>query len=295
MIPGDRPPTTEAPIPGGFPLDAHLHTELSPDSSVPIDVYAASAAERSVAEIAITDHLDFTPGAPAYRHPGFAARERYVRGAAERWSDRVAIRFGVEITYERSREGEIREFLRRHRFDYVIGSVHVYAGSVYEPDRVAGHIAGRSLGDILEPYLVELGGAIRSRLFDTIGHFDYVKRYLFPHITPAQLARAPELYEETLRELVMSGAALEVNTSGLRQSPGETYPSPAIVAHYRELGGARVTVGSDAHRPEWFAFGLEEGYAAVARAGFEALSVRRDTSGFVAVPVPRRLLRRGAA
>ena len=49
-----------------LPLDAHLHTDLSPDSDVPIDAYAAAALERGIDEIAITDHVDFEPGTPAY-------------------------------------------------------------------------------------------------------------------------------------------------------------------------------------------------------------------------------------
>jgi hypothetical protein len=31
-----------------LPLDSHLHTNLSPDSDVPIDVYAAQAVERRI-------------------------------------------------------------------------------------------------------------------------------------------------------------------------------------------------------------------------------------------------------
>jgi len=48
-----------------LPFDGHLHTDLSPDSDVPIDAYAAGAVERRIAELAITDHVDFEPGAPA--------------------------------------------------------------------------------------------------------------------------------------------------------------------------------------------------------------------------------------
>ena len=48
-----------------LPLDAHLHTNLSPDSDVPVDVYAALAAERGIAELAITDHVDFDPRDPS--------------------------------------------------------------------------------------------------------------------------------------------------------------------------------------------------------------------------------------
>ena len=33
-----------------LPLDAHMHTDLSPDSNVPIDTYAATALEHGIAE-----------------------------------------------------------------------------------------------------------------------------------------------------------------------------------------------------------------------------------------------------
>ena len=70
-----------------------------------------------------------------------------------------------------------------------------------------------------------------------------------------------------------SGTALEVNSSGLRYPERETYPGPWVVARFRELGGERVTVGSDAHMPESFAFGLEEAADIVAAAGFDRLSL----------------------
>jgi histidinol-phosphatase (PHP family) len=262
--------------PRPLPLDAHLHTDLSPDSEVSIDAYAACALERGVAEIAITDHIDFEPGAPAFGYATFGERERLVREAAERWGPLgVAIRFGVEVTYDRRFDPSIRAHLAAHHYDFVIGSCHVYRDSVYAADRVAGWVAGRSLDGILAPYFSEVEAAARSGLFDALGHLDFVKRYLHPHVTRHDLAGAPELYEPILRALVDSGTALEVNTSGLRQAAGETYPSPAIVERFHELGGERVTVGSDAHLVESFAFGLEAAYDAVQAAGIDVLTFRR--------------------
>ncbi len=263
-----------APVP--LPLDSHLHTDLSPDSDVPIDAYGAAAAALGVAEIAITDHVDFTPGLPAYRFTSFEQRERVVREAAERWAPAgVAIRFGVEVTYEQRREAEIRDHLRSHAYDFVIGSVHVAPDSPYAAERVAAWVAGKSLAEIVAPYFDEVAAAARSGLFDTIGHLDFVKRYLHPHVLAADLAAAPEVYEPLLRALVESGTALEVNASGLRQAPGETYPAPPIVARFRELGGERVSVGSDAHRKDHFAYGLPEAYGVVAAAGLAELAFRR--------------------
>ena len=262
--------------PRDLPLDSHLHTDRSPDSSVPIDAYAAAAAERGIAEIAITDHVDFEPGAPAYEYTTFADRERTVRDAAERWADRgVQIRFGVELTYDRSWEDDIRTHLARHPYDFTIGSVHDRVVSPYHRSTVAAWATSRPLAEVVAPYFDEVEAAARSGLFDAIGHIDGVKRYLYPHVTPADLAGAPELYEPILRALVDSGSALEVNTSGLRYAIAEAFPHPAVVARFRELGGRAVTIGSDAHRAEQFGWGLNDGYAIAVSAGFDELWFRR--------------------
>ena len=275
-------------LPRDLPLDAHMHTTMSPDSNVPIDTYAAAALDRGIAEIAITDHVDFEPGAPAFAYATFADRERIVRGAAERWGPQgVHIRFGVELTYDRSWERDIRDHLGRHAYDFTIGSVHDRVDSQYHPRRVAAWVDGRPLSEIVAPSFDEVAAAARSGLFDAIGHIDGVKRYLYPHVTPAALADAPELYEPILHALVDSGTALEVNTSGLRYAIGEPFPPPAIVARFRELGGRAITVGSDAHRAEHFGWGLADGYAIAAEAGFTELTFRRaPATDRITVPMP---------
>ena len=269
-----------------LPLDAHLHTDLSPDSNAPIDVYAEAALERGIRELAITDHVDFEPGAQAFGYATFADRERIVRGAAERWGPQgVTIRFGVELTYDRSWEADIRDHLARHPYDFTIGSVHDRIDSPYSRGRVATWVQGRSIAEIVAPSFDEVAAAARCGLFDTIGHIDVVKRYLNPWVKPAELAAAPELYEPILHALVESGTALEVNTSGLRYSVGETFPPPAIVARFKELGGRAITIGSDAHAANQFAWGLEDGYAIASEAGFDTLTFRRGGSPVqVAIP-----------
>jgi histidinol-phosphatase (PHP family) len=276
----------DSPDSRDLPLDAHLHTDQSPDSAVPIDVYAALAVERGIAEIAITDHVDFDARDPAFDYTRFHDRERDVRGAAERWAKAgVVIRFGAELTFNRRWEADVRAHLARHRYDYVIGSVHDWPESPYWPSRIRGWIEGRSLDDIVAPYYAEIIAAARSGLFDTIGHLDVVKRYLHPHITAADLAERADLQEPALRAIAESGAALEVNSSGLRYPGAETYPSAAVVARYRELGGQRIVVGSDAHSRGSFAHRLGDAYRHLTGAGFEALAFRRGDAR-VQIEVP---------
>ncbi len=258
-----------------IPIDAHLHTDLSPDSEVPMELYAAQAFARGIPEIALTDHLDFMPGAPAYEYADYPRRQRLIRGLQARWAGKVTIRFGVELTYQSRYEDEIREHLRTHSYDYTIGSVHARSDGPYTRSRVASFAAGKTLAEAVAPYFGEVAGAIRSGLFDTIGHLDQCKRWLLPWFPTAAYAAAAELYEPLLVALVESDAALEVNASGLRHPERETYPGPRVVARFRELGGQRVTIGSDAHMPNCFAFGLEEACEIVAAAGFDRLSLER--------------------
>ncbi|HYM82757.1 MAG TPA: hypothetical protein VEY67_01225, partial [Candidatus Dormibacteraeota bacterium] len=72
------------------------------------------------------------------------------------------------------------------------------------------------------------------------------------------------------------------------QAPREPYPPAWAVARFRELGGRRVTTGSDSHRAAWFGLGLADVYRIVGQAGFEDVWVRRGaTSAHVRADVAR--------
>jgi histidinol-phosphatase (PHP family) len=271
--------TTPAKRPIGqatdFPIDTHMHTAFSHDSNVLLELYAAQAAEFGIREIAITDHVDFMPASPGYRYFDYAVRRKVIEDAATRWAGKVSIRHGVEITFESRYRDEIDEYLRTHPFDYSIGSVHAVSDSPYSRGRIEAFVSGKTVAEAVAPYFAEVEAAIRSGMFDTVGHLDQCKRWLRRWFAPAEFATIPASYEPLLRALVESGTALEVNSSGLRYPEHETYPAAWVVARFHELGGRRVTVGSDAHLPQSFAFGLEEAAEIVAAAGFDRLSLER--------------------
>jgi histidinol-phosphatase (PHP family) len=287
----DRTPETQAPAelerssgltfersPGqaiDFPIDSHMHTAFSHDSHVLLELYAAQAAEYGIGEIAITDHVDFLPGSPGYRYFDYKVRKQVIADAAERWAGKVRIRHGIEITYESRYEELIQDHLETHPYDFAIGSVHAVRDSPYARDRVESFVLGKTVAEAAAPYFAEVERAIRSGLFDTIGHLDQVKRWLHPWFPPPTFATIPEMYEPLLRALVETGTALEVNSSGLRYPERETYPAAWVVSRFHELGGERVTVGSDAHLPQSFAFGIEQAAEIIAAAGFDRLSLER--------------------
>lgn len=256
-----------------LPLDVHLHTLLSPDSSVPIDVYPALAIALGMKRIAITDHLDFDPREPGATLAPHQRRVEVAEDLRRRFGDKIEILLGIEITYERAYEDDIRAYLKQHQYDLTIGSVHPGIDSPFKRSRT--EVFAGSDANVTAPYFDEVLGATESGLFDILGHADYVRKYVFPHITTDRFEAAPELYEPFLQALVKTGTALEINSSGWRQRTGICYPLPQAVARYKELGGKYIVTGSDAHEPDWFALNFDRARNLLLETGFDELATKR--------------------
>ena len=204
----------------------------------------------------------------------------------------VAIRFGVEITWDRRWATDIREHLARHAYDFVIGSVHIYRDSPYAAER------RRELGrrSVAAPRSSR-PTSTRSRrppgpgCSTRSGHIDFVKRYLAPHVTAADLAAAPELYEPILRAPGgdRHGAGDQHQRAALSR-PRRRIPSPADRRRcYR--GDRRAAPSTSARTPtraDAFAWGLADGYESAADGRIRRRSPSAAAASASTVPVTRR-------
>jgi histidinol-phosphatase (PHP family) len=85
--------------------------------------------------------------------------------------------------------------------------------------------------------------AVKSGLFDIVGHADLCKKFCFYPIQDVT-----HLFVGFLDAAQQQGIAVELNTSGLRKDCREIYPS----ARFLGLAAERkipITFGSDAHAP----------------------------------------------
>ena len=227
-----------------LPLDSHLHTDLSPDSPVRS---TPTPRRRRTRHRRARHHRPrrLRPGRARLRLRPFEVRERTSATPPSAGHHKASRSASVSRSRTTAARGRIRDHLRGHAYDFVIGSVHVYARR--RTTAIAWRRGRRQAARRDRRAVLRRGpAAIRSGLFDTIGHLDFVKRYLVPHVTPADLAAAPELYEPLLRALVETGTALEVNTSGLRQVLARRTRARRSWA----VQGARrhaLSAGSDAH------------------------------------------------
>ncbi len=249
-----------------------MHSEHSFDSKVPVIDRCQQAVELGLAEICITDHLDFVPVDKGF---GYYQPDAYfadVMRAREEYEGRVKLRAGVEIGEWHRYPTQAQAIVDAYPYDFIIGSLHFIgddmAGLVLEPP----YFEGKSEVDAYEAYFTELLAMVRHGGFDVIGHIDVPKRAGFSVYGDYRCADFEEPVRAVLRAAIESGIGIEVNTGTARRPVGIPSPDVDVLTWYRELGGEILTIGSDAHRPDQMAHGFDVVPAMLATAGFTAVT-----------------------
>jgi histidinol-phosphatase (PHP family) len=269
-------------------FDYHHHSENSVDSTTPMADICHSAIDRGITEIAFTEHVDFIP---EERNTGYFDYERYMRdieACRQQFGDKLAVLAAAEIDYCPDFEDEIAGWLTGKDFDFVVGSVHYIRGkgNISEP-RAIECFGDRPVEEAYREYFGIVRQSAESGLWDSLGHIDLVKRYGTGHYGPLDTEVFADEIDGILSAVIRTGMALEVNASGLRQGPVETYPGIAILARYRGLGGTKITVGSDSHTAEHTGIGADVAMNLVRTAGFDSILRFRGRKGTrVSIEIP---------
>ncbi len=227
------------------------------------------AVAHGFKEICFLDHLTITDSprpmtmevaeVPLY----FQAIQRLKRS----YSDRIAIKAGLEIEFHPRHTGLFRQIVDDFAFDVIGSSIHQVDGI----DIVSGSNASSELfpdpETLQSRYLETLEMMVTHDYFDIICHLDLPKKFgdrLRPHFT--------DRLTDILFQATQQNLAVEVNTSGFDHPAAEAYPSPHVLTTIKEVGMA-VTIGSDAHRPEEIGRHFERAFNMLHSAGMRTLAV----------------------
>lgn len=252
--------------------DYHHHSASSVDSDGNMTGICHAALANGITEIAFTEHMDFIPEEQNTGYFDYDGYMRRIEAARAEFDGRLVVLSGIEIDYCPDFDDEIAAWLDGKEFDIVIGAVHYIRGegNISEP-RAMDFFNGRTIDDAYGTYFDLVLQSAQTGMWDVLGHFDLIKRYGVEKWGPFHPERFQQQIDDILVTLIANGTALEINTSGLRQPPGDFYPTAGIVRRYRELGGTRLTVGSDSHCDHQTGLGIPEAYAFARDLGFHTV------------------------
>ncbi|MCH5265011.1 MAG: histidinol-phosphatase HisJ family protein [Lachnospiraceae bacterium] len=246
----------------GIGCDTHIHSEYSTDSQTPMEAQIQQALRLGLSEICFTDHMDYDFPEEAMNPPcekppfvfDITDYQRKIESLRQVYPE-ITIGTGVECGLQNTQETieKNRQLTKGNNWDYIIGSLHlVRKTDPYYP----AFWEGKKAENCVRLYLEELLDNITAFSdFDSLGHLDYVVRYA-PDSFVYRLEEYFEIIEEILALLIRKDIALEINTSGLKSSD---MPNPhlSVLTRYVQMGGELVTIGSDAHTPNYLGYQFE--------------------------------------
>ena len=244
-------------------FDYHMHTNLS-DGANSHEEMVLSAIEKGFDEIGFSDHFCIKKRVDwAVTTEGIAKLGEKVYEMREKFGDRINILFGLEVDYFTEYEEELKQVLKMHKFDYVIGSIHYLKDWNYDTDKSRNH---EFTADYLyDWYFGELQKAVKSKLFDYMAHPDLIKKHrIWPETSKTTLFR------ETAEVFASTGVAFEINTSGIDRPCGEYFPGREFLDELYKAG-VPVTLGSDSHNSDQIGRYFEDARQHLREVGYQSL------------------------
>ncbi len=259
-------------------IDCHTHSTNSPDGESPAEEMIKKAIEKDLSAYALTDHCEVNRwfsidhyGLEPNEYDTYDFGRDFERSMQEntalkeKYSEKINFICGIELGQAPFDFGLSDAIVSDKRLDFVIGSIH----QVMPYDDFAFiDYAKKAVGPLLELYYENVYKLCKWNKFDVLGHLTYPLRYI-------EGDKGIKVHEEIIRKsfkvLIENGKGIEINTSGLRQAYGKTFPDIYWLKIFREMGGKIISVGSDAHRSADLGKGVKEGAELAAEAGFEYL------------------------
>lgn len=240
--------------------DAHVHTSFSTDSKTPMEHMVRQGIQNGLEGITFTDHMDYhfpltysnwksEDGLPPFTFDV----ERYLACLSElkeKYRGKIELFRGVEIGLKEDAWKENLELSRNPSFDYVIGSIHLVDDmDPYYPEYWEAWDEKKGLLRYFET-TYENVRSLGELHIDTLGHLDYIVRYSPSGYELYSYRLFSDIIDEILKLLIEKEISLEINTSGYKNGGPMPNPGEEVLHRYKELGGERITFGSDAHTPE---------------------------------------------
>lgn len=248
--------------------DYHMHCDLSFDSRARMRDMAEAAVAAGLSEVCFTDHVDLYPsGGTAHKTHDFSRRAGVYAETRAAMAGRLVIRQGIELGEPERDPAYAAQLLSAlGELDFIIGSHHQLSDKYGWEDLYfcAAHDEHAAREQITD-YLEQVRALARWGKFSVLGHLTLPLRYMNEN---NGLSMSFDGFEaevaEIFRILIENGCGIECNTN----RGHVPLPDGKWLKLYRSLGGEIVTVGTDAHSPDYVGCHVREARELLRECGF---------------------------
>lgn len=271
-------------------IDCHIHTQFSVDSEANITEMIEKAISLGFVACAITDHCecnrwygeDYYIGEDWYKFYNFGRDFEKSVSAVTALKENYRyfnLLCGVELGQATQNFSIAKQVVNDKRLDFVIGSIHQLPKTEDFALLDYKKLSKSDIKKLTERYFKEINKLCKWGEFDILGHLDYLQRYIKPALgQDIDISAYDDIIEDSFKKLIDKGKGIEINTSGLRQDYGKTFPDIKYIKLFRQLGGEIISLGSDAHTVKDLGEGINKGAKLALEAGFKNICYFKQRS-----------------
>lgn len=258
--------------------DCHNHSSISSDSDTPMNSMIQSAVNKGLQIMCITEHMDYD-FPDNYELSFIFEPEDYFRDINRNrctFGHSIELLNGIELGLKPNYTKNYDELLEKYNWDFVIGSVHLVDDTdPYYPE----FWNNKSTYECVQQYFETVYEDIRYyNNFDALGHLDYILRYNRENLSGYDYSNHKNIIDDILKYIIRHDIALEVNTSGFKTKLLAPNPGQELIKRYISLGGKLITIGSDAHSPEYMGYCFDKLYSILLKIGINEYAVYKNRS-----------------
>ncbi|MGV8151480.1 MAG: histidinol-phosphatase [Candidatus Nanoarchaeia archaeon] len=232
----------------------HNHSTGSDGKLTPEEV-VKKAISLGWKYVYFTDHYKTPENLNFHYFKGFFS-DSYIKNILElkeKYKDKIKVLLGGEFDFIADYAAWTKNEIAKQDYDYVIGSLHKvkFKDKYFDPEpgieewiKNVNEFGG--VEKFVTEYYKQVGLMIKSGLFDSVAHLDYVKIY---NKDNKFFNEDSSWYKKEVLEVLdlikKNKKVLEVNSGGIRKT-GETFPSLWIIKEAKKRN-IPITLGLDAH------------------------------------------------
>lgn len=259
--------------------DFHIHSDFSMDCKYLMEEMVLEAINKNMKSICFTDHIDFDLTEDGIDFV-FKPKDYFkkVKQVKYKYMQKIEILAGVEIGMQPHLKKRYDELISNNPFDFVIMSIH----SINRKDIYTDNFThNKKPIDALIKYYEYLYQCLEIfDNYDVVGHLDYIDRYFEDFSSLPDFKEYKSYIEKILKLIIEKGKGIEINTAGMKYGLGYYHPKTEILNLYKDLGGEIITIGSDAHNPEFIGYKYKEVEKLLCEIGFKYIYLYKGRKKF---------------
>lgn len=259
--------------------DFHIHSDFSMDCKYSMEDMVLEGVRKNMRSLCFTDHIEFQVTEKkidiAFRTKDYFRKTNQIK---YKYLKDIEILAGVEIGMQPHLGEQYNSFINEEPFDFVIMSIH----SVKNRDIFFDGFLDKKkpVEAVLEYYKDILKCVKNFDNYDVLGHIDLIDRYFKNFSLIPETKKYIDLVKSIFKIVISSGKGIELNTSGIRYGLKYYHPKIELLKLYKKLGGEIITIGSDAHEPNFVGYDYKKAEKLLRDLGYKYIFIFKDRKKF---------------